>query len=59
MLIRIETKAGHGAGKPTAKLIEEVADLWAFLVKELEFKPTIGGWAQGASVPPTGHGGTP
>jgi prolyl oligopeptidase len=43
VLIRIETKAGHGAGKPTAKLIEEVADLWAFLVKELEFKPTIGG----------------
>ena len=43
VLIRIETKAGHGAGKPTAKIIEEVADLWAFLVKELEFKPTIGG----------------
>ena len=34
-LIRIETKAGHGAGKPTAKLIEEAADKWAFLVKEL------------------------
>jgi prolyl oligopeptidase len=29
-LIRIETRAGHGAGKPTAKQIEEVADLWAF-----------------------------
>ncbi|MDB5716796.1 MAG: prolyl oligopeptidase [Sphingomonas bacterium] len=29
-LIRIETRAGHGAGKPTAKLIEEFADLWAF-----------------------------
>lgn len=29
-LIRIETRAGHGAGKPTAKLIEEYADLWAF-----------------------------
>ena len=27
--------AGHGAGKPTAKLIEEVADQWAFLVKTL------------------------
>ncbi len=32
VLIRIETKAGHGAGKPTAKLIEEQADRWAFLV---------------------------
>ncbi|HYX13773.1 MAG TPA: prolyl oligopeptidase family serine peptidase [Nostoc sp.] len=31
-LIRIETKAGHGAGKPTAKIIEEAADKWAFLV---------------------------
>ncbi|MBL1174281.1 MAG: S9 family peptidase [Pantanalinema sp. GBBB05] len=35
-LIRIETKAGHGAGKPTAKLIEEAADRWAFLVRVLE-----------------------
>jgi prolyl oligopeptidase len=35
VLIRIETRAGHGAGKPTAKLIEEVADEWAFLVKNL------------------------
>jgi prolyl oligopeptidase len=40
-LIRIETKAGHGAGKPTSKAIEEVADMWAFLVKTLDFKPTI------------------
>lgn len=35
MLIRIETKAGHGFGKPTAKLIEEAADGWAFVVKAL------------------------
>ena len=41
VLIRIETKAGHGAGKPTTKAIEEVADQWAFLVKTLDFKPTI------------------
>jgi prolyl oligopeptidase len=34
-LIRIETKAGHGAGKPTAKIIEEQADIYAFLVKNL------------------------
>ncbi len=31
VLIRIETKAGHGAGKPTAKVIEEAADKWAFV----------------------------
>jgi prolyl oligopeptidase len=35
ILIRIDTKAGHGAGKPTAKLIEETADRWAFLVQVL------------------------
>ncbi|MEH2418515.1 prolyl oligopeptidase family serine peptidase [Nostoc sp.] len=35
-LIRIETKAGHGAGKPTAKIIEEAADKWAFLVRTLD-----------------------
>ncbi|HEX2093305.1 MAG TPA: prolyl oligopeptidase family serine peptidase [Longimicrobiaceae bacterium] len=34
-LIRIETRAGHGAGKPTSKQIEEETDRWAFLVKEL------------------------
>jgi prolyl oligopeptidase len=39
-LIRIETKAGHGAGKPTTKIIEETADRWAFLVKELGMKIT-------------------
>ncbi|MGK6351791.1 prolyl oligopeptidase family serine peptidase [Parapedobacter sp. DT-150] len=31
VLIRIETKAGHGAGKPTAMIIAEQADKWAFL----------------------------
>ncbi|MGB3208515.1 MAG: prolyl oligopeptidase family serine peptidase [Crinalium sp.] len=36
VLIRIETKAGHGAGKPTAKIIEEIADKWAFLVRTLD-----------------------
>jgi prolyl oligopeptidase len=35
VLIRIETKAGHGAGKPTSKQIEEVADRWGFLVRAL------------------------
>ncbi|MFO0958802.1 MAG: prolyl oligopeptidase family serine peptidase [Isosphaeraceae bacterium] len=36
VLIRIETRAGHGAGKPTAKQIEEVADTLGFLVKALK-----------------------
>jgi prolyl oligopeptidase len=36
ILIRIETRAGHGAGKPTNKLIEEAADRWAFLVRVLD-----------------------
>ena len=35
VLIRIETKAGHGAGKPTTKLIDEAADRYAFLIKVL------------------------
>ena len=41
VLIRIETKAGHGAGKPTAKIIEEVADRWAFLVRSLDIAVDI------------------
>ncbi len=35
ILARIETRAGHGAGKPTAKVIEETADRWAFFVRAL------------------------
>ena len=35
VLIRIETRAGHGAGKPTAKIIEEIADKWAFVTRVL------------------------
>jgi prolyl oligopeptidase len=38
ILIRIETRAGHGAGKPTAKIIEDVTDQWSFLVKNLQMK---------------------
>jgi len=30
VLIRIDTKAGHGGGKPTTKIIEESSDLWSF-----------------------------
>jgi len=35
VLIRIETKAGHGAGKPTSKIIEEAADKLAFIGAQL------------------------
>ena len=38
ILIRIETRAGHGMGKPTSKLIEEASDLWAFLVDALRME---------------------
>src|SRR5205085_10753552 len=37
VLIRIETRAGHGAGKPTAKQIEESADELAFVAHALNF----------------------
>lgn len=37
-LARIETRAGHGSGKPTSKRIEEAADEWAFLVRNLGMK---------------------
>lgn len=41
ILIRIDTKAGHGAGKPTAKLIDEVTDRWGFLTRALKMdQPT-------------------
>ncbi len=35
MLIRVETKAGHGAGVPTSKLIEKAADVWSFVMYHL------------------------
>ncbi len=41
ILVRIETKAGHGAGKPTTKQIDETADRFAFLVKELHMTPNL------------------
>ena len=36
ILVRVETRAGHGAGKPTWMRIEEVADQWAFLLDQLD-----------------------
>lgn len=42
VLIRIETQAGHGAGKPTTKVIDEIGDRWAFLAKVLQMNRTSG-----------------
>jgi len=39
VLIRIETKAGHGAGKPVSKQIEEVADMYAFTFYNMGLEP--------------------
>jgi len=39
VLIRIETKAGHGGGKPTAKIIEETADIFAFTFYNMGIEP--------------------
>jgi|GraSoiStandDraft_32_1057276.scaffolds.fasta_scaffold03811_4 prolyl oligopeptidase len=39
ILLRIETKAGHGAGKPVTKQIEEFTDLYSFLFWQLGVKP--------------------
>jgi prolyl oligopeptidase len=41
VLIRIETKAGHGAGKPTSKQIDESADVLGFLWKNLSPRPAV------------------
>ncbi|HET8675594.1 MAG TPA: prolyl oligopeptidase family serine peptidase [Blastocatellia bacterium] len=41
VLIRIETKAGHGAGKPISKVIEEIADRWGFLVRALDMNTAV------------------
>jgi prolyl oligopeptidase len=43
VLIRIETKAGHGAGKPTSKQIEEVADIYSFSWYNMGFTPRYDG----------------
>ncbi|MEM9533867.1 MAG: prolyl oligopeptidase family serine peptidase [Pseudomonadota bacterium] len=52
MLIRIEERAGHGAGKPTDKTIAEYADRWGFLVEHLDMTLPEGyGQPEAASGP--------
>jgi prolyl oligopeptidase len=41
VLIRVETKAGHGAGKPITKIIDETADAWAFVAHNLNMNVTL------------------
>jgi len=41
VLIRIETKAGHGAGKSITKLIDETADTWSFVAHNLDMKVNL------------------
>lgn len=39
VLIRVETQAGHGGGKPTAKRIEEATDMYAFIMYNMGIEP--------------------
>ena len=41
VLIRVETKAGHGAGKPISKMIDETADEWSFVAHNLNMKVAL------------------
>lgn len=38
LIIRIEEKAGHGAGKPTSKILDEVSDVYTFIASEVGAK---------------------
>ena len=38
-LIRIDSKAGHGGGKPVGKVIDEYADIYSFIFANIPFKP--------------------
>ena len=40
-LIRIDSKAGHGAGKPIGKIIDAQTDMWAFVMQNLGMKPVF------------------
>ena len=49
VLIRISTRSGHGGGKPVGKQIDEIADDWAFLAKNLRFTAEAQGATAGLS----------
>ena len=42
ILLRLETKAGHGACKPRAKVLDELTDTWSFIYWQLGLKPASG-----------------
>jgi prolyl oligopeptidase len=50
VLLRLESKAGHGAGKPRTKIVEELTDVWSFLFWQLGIV---------AEPRPSGSGGSP
>jgi prolyl oligopeptidase len=58
VLIRIETKAGHGAGKPTSKQIDEVTDRWGFLSRALQMPPSAALPTGTAAAPAVAGSGT-
>jgi prolyl oligopeptidase len=35
VLLRLEARAGHGAGKPLSKVLDELTDTWTFVFREL------------------------
>jgi prolyl oligopeptidase len=39
VLLRVETAAGHGQGKPRSKVLEEATDVWSFLMAQLDVAP--------------------
>jgi prolyl oligopeptidase len=54
ILLRVETRAGHGAGKPTWMQIADYADQWAFLAQQLEMGEVLPGVAPLAPAPAAG-----
>jgi prolyl oligopeptidase len=38
ILLRVDAKAGHGVGKPIAKLVDDAVDVWSFLFWQLGVK---------------------
>jgi prolyl oligopeptidase len=39
VLLRLESRAGHGAGKPLSKVLDELTDTWTFLSREIGLEP--------------------